>query len=115
MSAIKQIEEYFGCSLPASYKTFLEGHTAEFMNDLVVLYQAHQVIEMNETYQTKEYAPGYINIGDDSGGRAFLLKFGEDDPSVNVVGHGSMDSEYMEFVANKFSEWIKSDCEYSFD
>jgi hypothetical protein len=109
---MKKIEEYIGGKLPNSYKQFLSNHTERFQNDLVALYLPDEIIERNEIYETKIYAPGYINIGDDSGGFAFLLKLGENDPSVYVVGHGSMDPNFMEFVFESFSEWIKSGCEY---
>jgi len=109
---LNDIEEYIGGKLPASYKQFLENHTERFQNDLVVLYLIDELIERNETYETIKYAPGYINIGDDSGGSAFLLKLGEDDPPVHVVGHGSMDPKYMELVSDSFSEWQKNGCKY---
>ena len=109
---MNNIESYFGAKLPETYKAFLNHHSNEYQNDLVILYLPDDIIERNETYETKEYAPGYIAIGDDSGGSAFLLKLEQQDPSVYVVSHGSMDPEIMEFVCNSFSEWVKKSCEY---
>lgn len=109
---MKEIEEYFGANLPEKYREFLKKDSNKHQNDLVVLYSPCDIIERNETYETKIYAPGYIAIGDDSGGSAFLLKFEENDPPVYVVGHGSMDPDYMELVSNSFSEWLRSNCEY---
>lgn len=109
---MKEIEEYFGAKLPETYKAFLKHHSNEYQNDLVVLYVSGDIIERNETYETKEYAPGYIAIGDDSGGSAFLLKLEENDPPVHIVGHGSMDPDYMELVSNSFSEWLNNNCKY---
>ncbi|CAB1083336.1 hypothetical protein D1AOALGA4SA_10908 [Olavius algarvensis Delta 1 endosymbiont] len=109
---VKNIEDYIGGKLPSSYKQFLESHNERPQNDVVVLYLIDELIERNKTYETTKYAPGYINIGDDSGGSAFLLKLGENDPPVHVVGHGSMDPKYMELVSDSFIEWLKSGCKY---
>ncbi len=73
------------------------------------------VIERNECYETKKYAPGYINIGDNGGGEAFILKLDEDDPEVSIVGHGSMDPELKEFVYNNSSSWLASNFKYEYE
>jgi len=109
---MNKIEKYIIGELPIGYKSFLKQHTNEYQNDLVILYLADDVVERNETLQTKEFAPGYIAIGDDSGGNAFLLKLGEKEYNVYVVSMGSMDPDDMELVSNNFNSWLTSNCKY---
>lgn len=42
-------------------------------NDLVVLYGRGSFIERNETYEVRQHCPGFVTIGDDSGGMQFIL------------------------------------------
>ncbi len=61
--SIEAIEKYFEHKLPESYREFISTHGTEPDGD-VCLYFPDDVIERNECYETKKYAPGYINIGD---------------------------------------------------
>lgn len=109
--SIADIESYFGQAIPSSYKEFLSGYEKEMEGD-VYLYLPQDLIERNECYETKTYAKGYINIGDNGGGEAFIIELGKDDPEVSIVGHGSMDPSLKEFVYSSFSGWLDSGFEY---
>ncbi len=111
MNEIEQIEEYFGCTLPKTYREFLLLFTEEMKED-IYLYLPELMIERNECYETKKYAPGYITIGDDGGGMAFILELDRQDPEVSIVGHGSMDPKFKDLVCVSFSKWLASDFEY---
>ncbi len=108
---LSELESYFGEKLPRTYIEFLITHNKEMDGD-VYLYLSEDLIERNECYQTKEYASGFVNIGDNGGGEAFILKLGEGDPEVSIVGHGSMDPKLREFVCESFSSWITSGFKY---
>ncbi|MCO1335855.1 SMI1/KNR4 family protein [Microbulbifer sp. OS29] len=105
---IEDIEKYLECVLPKSYRAFILFHNKE-MEGKVYLYLAKDLVERNECYGIKEYAPGYVNIGNNGGGEAFILKLGEDDPEVSIVGHGSMDPKLKELVSQSFSRWLELD------
>ncbi len=109
--SIEAIEKYLEHKLPELYREFISTHGTELGGD-VYLYLLDDVIERNECYETKKYAPGYINIGDNGEGEAFILRLDEDDPEVSIVGHGSMDPELKEFVYNNFSSWLASNFKY---
>jgi len=111
MKKIVEIEKYFGQPLPKIYREFILNHDGEMDGD-VYLYLADDLVERNECYETKKYAPGYINIGDNGGGEAFILNLNEDDPEVSIVGHGSMDPRMKEFVHQSFSSWLASGLKY---
>lgn len=114
-AVVAEIERWVGKPLPGFYRHFLLVHEEQIFGQQVSLYTAESVIERNETYQTKEYCPGYITIGDDSGGRAFVISLSDIPRSVFVVGHGDMDPEEFELVANDFDVWVKHGCPYSLD
>ena len=85
---------------------FLKSHTSELVGD-AQLYLPKDIVERNQTYETLEYTPGYINIGDDGGGRAFVIKLIENNPKVFAIDHGSMDVEDKESVCSSFTKWVE--------
>lgn len=105
------IEAYFEQPLPDAYKQFLSCHKEEIGGN-VYLYFAQDLIERNECYETKIYAKGYINIGDNGCGQAFIIELGGQDSEVSIVGHGSMDPEMRECVYSSFSDWVASGFQY---
>ena len=67
-------------------------------------------MERNETYETRQFCPGFITIGDDGGGRAVMLALDEDERAVYLVGHGSMQRDDFELAAEDFHAWLAADC-----
>ena len=113
MSYESEIEAYFKCKLPYTYKEFLKNYDQELKADTYI-YLAEDVIERNKCYETKEYAPGYISIGNNGGGQALILPLSGNDPSVFIVDHGSMDPEDKVLLSTSFSSWIKSELNFEF-
>jgi hypothetical protein len=111
MSKISEIEKYFEASLPKAYREFISSLDQEIDGD-VYLYLLDDLIERNECYETKEYVPGYINIGNNGGGMAFIIKLSEEDSEVLAVDHGSMDPEIKELVSVSFNNWLASGFKY---
>ncbi|MBY6031555.1 SMI1/KNR4 family protein [Marinobacter daepoensis] len=109
--AIAEIEAYFGKELPKAYRDFVLGQPTGITGD-IHLYPPALLVERNECYETRKYAPGYLNIGDDGGGQAFLIRLDEDDPAVVAVGHGSMDPKFKELVCSSFSGWVATGFQY---
>ncbi|MBH3440982.1 SMI1/KNR4 family protein [Pseudomonas luteola] len=109
--SISEVESYFGQKLPKAYRNFVLSHPTG-MSGEVHLYSLELLIDRNECYETRKYAPGYINIGDDGGGQALLIRLDEDDPEVATVGHGCMDPKLKELVYPTFSGWVASGFQY---
>lgn len=63
--------------------------------------------ERNATHETHIYAPGYIAIGDDSGGKAIVIRV-PGGFAVFVVDHGSMSPDDFVEVSRDFTEWLRS-------
>ncbi len=74
----------------------------------VTVYGAASVGERNATYEVARYAPGFVLVGDDSGGRGFLLR--ADDPSSAVYSSdlGDLGPEDFEVESPDFRTWIES-------
>jgi hypothetical protein len=107
---IDAIENWLGASLPSRYVDFLLTHTEQIFGDEVLLYPADYLIERNETFETKTYCPGYIAIGDDSGGRAFLIPINKPVDTVYMVGHGYMSPKGFRALPLGFEQWLSEGC-----
>lgn len=107
---IADIEKALGIRLPGAYHSFLlqEQFTGErLVNDLLLLYGTDILEERNNSYQVQKYLPGYISIGDDSGGKAILLHAGAPDENVYMTGYGALDTGSLEVLATDFNTWVQ--------
>lgn len=60
----------------------------------VVIYGPHIIRERNNTYEVREYAPDWVLIGDDSGGRGlFMRRHGRDRASVYRLDLGIIEQD----------------------
>jgi hypothetical protein len=105
--ALKQALDHV---LPAYYAAFLEDWEEGLRGGQVLLYDADSLMERNATYETQLSCPGYLTIGDDSGGRAVMLALDGGDRAVYLVGHGSMQRDDFELAADDFASWLAADC-----
>jgi len=106
---IDDIQAWLGASLPDGYRQFLEEHSDDFeASDLVLLYGRSAFVERNETYETKEFCPGFVTIGNDSGDMEFILSL--ENESVLMVDGGSMRLEDADPVTDDLAPWIADGC-----
>jgi hypothetical protein len=110
MQRIEHFQQALGHALPAHYLRFLQDWQEGLRGEQVLLYGAESLMERNETYDTQQSCPGFITIGDDSGGRAVMLALDGDDRAVYLVGHGSMQRDDFERVAADFHAWLAAAC-----
>ncbi|WP_193317093.1 SMI1/KNR4 family protein [Janthinobacterium sp. FT14W] len=108
--AIDALQRWLGHALPAHYLGFIEDGHEGMRGEQVLLYGAESLRERNETYDTQQACPGYVTIGDDSGGRAVMLALDGGDRAVYLVGHGSMQRDDFEWVADDFHAWLADGC-----
>ncbi len=71
----------------------------------VHLYASRDIPERNATYEVARYAPGFLLVGDDSGGLGFLVR--ADDPASPVFSSdlGDLDPAGFLPVAADLSSW----------
>lgn len=110
VEALASVEAWAGRTLPDHYRVFLLNHPAGISGDLVLLYGIDNVVERNETYETKKYCPGHVTIGDDGGGNAVVLALDDEVGCVFLVDHGAMTPECFHPVASSFRQWLQQGC-----
>ena len=97
-------------SLPAPLVA-LWNVTDGLMTDAgVTVYSAGCIGERNTTYEVAQYAPGFILIGDDSGGRGFLLRADDSGSAVFASDLGDLGPEDFEVESVDLASWIESLC-----
>lgn len=52
----------------------MEKNNGALLNDQILIYSTDDIVERNSTFEIDEYFKKMIAIGDDSGGRAILIK-----------------------------------------
>ena len=106
---IDDIQTWLGASLPGGYRLFLEEHADDLdASDLVLLYGRSSFVERNETYETKEFCPGFVTIGNDSGDMELILAL--ENESVLMVDGGSMRPDDAEPITDDLAAWIADGC-----
>lgn len=108
MNSAQTLIAWAEAELQDQYLYLLSARGGEYLSDSVLLYDADDVIERNETYESKAYCPGFLTIGDDGGGRAVVIALGKEPSPVYVVGHGSMSRDDFVQVAANLSSWVSS-------
>lgn len=109
MTELAKFAGWLGAALPPQYEDYLlsiDGR--ENSVGRVLLYAVRSLIERNETYEVRQYCPGYFTVGDDGGGRAVVLRL--DDGGVHLVDHGAMSPECMIPLGGSFRDWYAADC-----
>jgi len=104
--ALKQFQNNTGLILPLDLSDFLEFSDGCLLETGVKIYSLDELQERNETYEITEYAPGYILIGDDSGGKGFLLSLQKETSEIYSSGLGDMSPNGFKVIANSFQSWI---------
>lgn len=111
-AAWADIERWYASPIAAPLRAAIDAHGDHWFGERVRLYAVDEIVERNETYQTQVYCPGYVTIGDDSGGRAFVVHGKLDPPTVFAVGHGSMSEIDFVEVGAELSRWISDGCPF---
>ncbi|WP_246797612.1 hypothetical protein [Burkholderia perseverans] len=67
---------------------------------------SYDLSERNETYEVGRYCVGYLLIGDDGGGRGFLIDLNDERSCVFGSGFGDLEPEDFVVVAGSLQEWV---------
>ncbi len=94
--------------LPAALPALWSVRDGLLTESGIAVYSAAGIAERNATYEVAQYAPGFLLIGDDSGGRGFLLRAEDPDSAVFSSDLGDLGPEDFEVVAADFASWIDS-------
>ena len=79
-----------------------------------MLYDTNSIVEMYETNEFNEYAPGYFSIGNDNGDYELLMKAELEATQCGFLEAGSIGSlEPDEWF--DFEKWLENGCENQSD
>ncbi|WP_046731449.1 hypothetical protein [Streptomyces humi] len=95
-------------SLPSALVTLWRVRDGLLTESGVAVYSARDIGERNATYEIARYAPGYVLVGDDSGGRGFLLRADDPDSAVFSSGLGDLNPADFAVVSPDFVSWLAS-------
>jgi hypothetical protein len=106
---IKKVEDQLSNKFPQEYYDFLlarNGGEGSVGHSYLVLWKVDEIIELNEAYGVKEFAPGLLIIGSDGGDTAYCIDMrSEIKPFVQVPFIG-MDLSEVQICSKKFEGFI---------
>jgi hypothetical protein len=102
---IEIVEKTLNTILPIPYKELLQASNGLATNEGIIIYGTDDILERNETWETQEYAPGFVSIGDDSGGRVFLMSL-SDKEEILIVDSGDMTPDHAELITTNLIQWV---------
>lgn len=95
--------------LPDGYRILLSLSDGVELVSGALIYGSRELVERNETYDVAACLPGHVAIGDDGGGRMFLLLEGMASPVLRI-DMGAIGSMTPEIVAANIETWIDQGC-----
>ncbi|UXH76183.1 SMI1/KNR4 family protein [Roseateles amylovorans] len=102
------LEQQLGYTIPSEHKVLLQMANGFTLENGVFIYSSSELFERNSTFEVDRYSPGYIAIGDDSGGRSILIA--REKAGVFLVDQGSMDPDEFELISQTLSIWLSDSC-----
>jgi hypothetical protein len=103
---VASIQQELGVSFPCDYAGLLAFSNGAFLENGCSIYPAEDVVERNRTFEIADYLPGYVLIGDDSGGTGILLSLV--DGRVCLSGFGDLNPSDLTQLAPSLQAWIDS-------
>jgi hypothetical protein len=107
--AVASVNRLLPAPLPEDYSALL-AQADGVVADGFVLYSCAELPERNATFEVGTYAPGFVAVGDDNGGRALVMRGGSGRSPVFLVGHGTVLPACMIQIAGSLSEWLAAGC-----
>lgn len=108
--AISDLELQVGYRLPESYVALLKLANGFSLGNGLVIYSSSDVLERNVTFEFDIYLNSFLAIGDDSGGRSFLISLKFD--GVFMVYQGDPDPDEVICISSSIISWVADGCKY---
>lgn len=109
LEEINLLQKEIQLNLPPFYVEFLlkeELIESRLFSDLTLLYGFTDLKERYNSSEVAKYLPGYMAIGDDSGGYGFFINCKQaGDSNIYVTSLGDMDETSLEIVASSLADW----------
>ena len=93
-----------------SILAFVEQQDGVPRADGLLLYGREDLAERNTTFEVANYVPGYLLVGDDSGGRGVLVSCAQPAHPVHICGLGALALEELTPLSDSLRLWAESGC-----
>lgn len=105
---IDSVEVAMNSTFPSIFKSVLLEMDGFLTNNGILIYGTEEIEERNLTWEVADYAKGYVAIGDDSGGRIFVMAEKAESTEVFILDCGDMNPENAIKVSDNLIEWINN-------
>ena len=102
---IDALRMVIGNDLPPPYEEFLRTNEGTIRGVSLLLYHASDVAERNQTFEVGKYLPGYLAIGDDSGGRLIVIRIRDEQAVPYIVDAGALMPSELVPLARDWAQW----------
>jgi hypothetical protein len=113
LEAIVQAEQKFGCSFPDQLRSLYLQSNGIHGNWTVTIFEVEAVFERNETYETFEYLPDHMYIGNDNGNTGIFISKSSEELRVFASDLGDQDANSLVVLASSISVWFGCGCPWS--
>ena len=105
-AAVLQVEREIGGKLPQVHAVFLIRNSGDIRGDSLLLYRAADLSERNAAAHVQRFAPGWLAVGDDSGGRLVMIQLDDSDARPLLVDAGALGfPAMMRELGKTWREW----------
>ena len=111
-TALADFESKQAINLPLSYRGFLlkgnggGGPVGEF--GYANVWKIAEIADLNKAYKIEEYLPGYLGIGSDGGGEAFVIRMGTELAQFVQVPFVGLSEEDCVLLGASFDELLEN-------
>jgi hypothetical protein len=102
----------FGVELPSALVAVLQASNGWRDENGCTFYSTREIFERNAVLEVGVYAPDFLAIGDDSGGRVALIDKQGLSESVSISDSGDLNPTRFAVVAGSLKQWIEDGCPF---
>lgn len=113
---IEPINTILGYRIPTTLIDFWrERNWSGLSGDHFEIYSLDEIVERNQTFETQEYCPGYLAIGNDAGSKVALMAGRDDANEIFINYASSMKPSSMVSSGYSIGEWVNRGCPFDTD
>jgi hypothetical protein len=107
-------ERQLGAALPEQLRAFYKQSDGVCGRHTVTLFEVEGLLERNLTYETFEYLPKMIYIGNDNGECGIFISKWNEELAVSACNLGDQFEESLVEVAPSLSHWFAARCPWPY-
>lgn len=107
---ISAAESALGTTFPEEYRTFLAefGSGEGFIGEhYLIIWSANDLHRLNEDYEVRLYAPGFLMFASNGGGEGFAFDLRDAGRPIAMLPFVGLDAKHARVVARTFNEFLR--------